>query len=544
MTLKWLKNGQKNMIQLFAFFLYISRVLRHNDLNNQNKPLLNRLLILVIAFPFLLFGQTTLLVPSQYSTIQSAINASSNDDTVLVSPGTYYENINFNGKNIVLASHYLLTNDTSYITSTIIDGNQNGTVVTFDNGEDTTAVLSGFTIQNGYKMGSAPNIFAYGGGIQILNSSPLIINCKITNNHVEGYSSYGGGIYINGGGAHPSIIGCEISNNYAFNWAGGLFIESGATLLIENCTVVYNSFGQNGGGGIYSYNSGLISMKNTIIWYNYMSSGGYCSPAFMCNVFIDGNSSILISYSNIQGGFSGTGNIDQDPLFVDTVNQDYHLQAGSPCIDAGDPSSIYNDPDGSRNDMGAYPYDACAGLTTSSTTNIIVCDSSYTWNGTTYTQSGTYSYSGISGGSNNYSMSFDGSNDYVEIGNSAPFNPGYSDFSIATWIKIDGGNGESEIITKRGPGPSGSISQTGQFYHINANTNGNIYYQFAFDHYSAAPPLTNCECLTSVDDNEWHFVVTVFDRDGYGTIYLDGDYCAPLKKIFQHNQAILMLLRN
>ena len=82
---------------------------------------MKKYLLLLLCVPLIGIGQTTLLVPSQYNTIQNAINASVTGDTVLVSPGTYYENINFNGNNIVLASHYLLSNDTSYITSTIID---------------------------------------------------------------------------------------------------------------------------------------------------------------------------------------------------------------------------------------------------------------------------------------------------------------------------------------------------------------------------------------------------------------------------------------
>ena len=77
-----------------------------------------------------LLEHTTLInVPSLFSTIQTAINYSSNGDTVLVQPGTYVENINYNGKNIVVGSLYLTTQDTSYISSTIIDGNQTGSVL-------------------------------------------------------------------------------------------------------------------------------------------------------------------------------------------------------------------------------------------------------------------------------------------------------------------------------------------------------------------------------------------------------------------------------
>ena len=72
------------------------------------------------------------------------------EETRIESPGTYIENINYNGKNIVVGSLFLSSGDTSYISQTIIDGNQNGSVVTFENGEDSTAILSGILITNGY----------------------------------------------------------------------------------------------------------------------------------------------------------------------------------------------------------------------------------------------------------------------------------------------------------------------------------------------------------------------------------------------------------
>jgi hypothetical protein len=67
---------------------------------------------------------TVINVPADYSTIQEAINASINGDTVLVASGTYYENINFRGKNILLSSYYIFNEDVSYISNTIINGSQ------------------------------------------------------------------------------------------------------------------------------------------------------------------------------------------------------------------------------------------------------------------------------------------------------------------------------------------------------------------------------------------------------------------------------------
>ena len=87
-----------------------------------------------------LLEHTTILnVPSVFSTIQSAIDVAWEGDTILVQTGTYIENVNYNGKNIVVGSLYLTTQDTSYISTTIIDGNQNGSVVTFESGNEITS---------------------------------------------------------------------------------------------------------------------------------------------------------------------------------------------------------------------------------------------------------------------------------------------------------------------------------------------------------------------------------------------------------------------
>ena len=82
----------------------------------------------------------TLTVPGQYNSIQSAINASNDQDTILVSPGFYQENIDFSGKDIVVTSTYIAEQDSLIIASTIIDGNNNGSVVEFDDSETNAAV--------------------------------------------------------------------------------------------------------------------------------------------------------------------------------------------------------------------------------------------------------------------------------------------------------------------------------------------------------------------------------------------------------------------
>src|SRR5215204_3665661 len=103
----------------------------------------------------------TIRVPADAATIQHAIDAAAAGDTILVSPGTYIENITFRGKPITVASE-------QGAGVTIIDGNRAGSVVTFASGESRNAVLTGFTVRNG------ANSFS-GGGVLIQNSAPSII---------------------------------------------------------------------------------------------------------------------------------------------------------------------------------------------------------------------------------------------------------------------------------------------------------------------------------------------------------------------------------
>ena len=128
--------------------------------------------ILIYTIPAL---SATINIPDDYATIQAGIDASNNGDTVLVQPGTYVENINFNGHSIVLGSLFLTTGSSSYISSTIIDGDSSGTVVTVENGEDSTTVITGFTIKNGYSF-----VAGYGCGIYCSGSYMKIVISTLT----------------------------------------------------------------------------------------------------------------------------------------------------------------------------------------------------------------------------------------------------------------------------------------------------------------------------------------------------------------------------
>ena len=132
----------------------------------------------------------------QFSTIQALIDAASTGDTILVDPGTYEGSINFQGKDIVVGSLFLSTGDSSYISQTILDAKQKGSVVRFENNETNGAALVGFTLKGGYAV--------EGGGIYINGAEPTLRDLRVVEN--AAYScdvgeyfkeASGGGIFIN-----------------------------------------------------------------------------------------------------------------------------------------------------------------------------------------------------------------------------------------------------------------------------------------------------------------------------------------------------------
>jgi hypothetical protein len=253
-------------------------------------------------------------------------------------------------------------------------------------------VLQGFTITGGSGTKwldiHGAGTFREGGGILIEQASPTIRMNVITNNSVTNTSGVvstgGGGIRV--GDGNPLICSNSISYNYARYGAGIVLNYTGAK--VTNNVIVSNSGGQqfNGGSGIWAIEESSLAAvyieNNTIVNNSAPNSGGTgglyitgCASASVRNNIIYGNwpalqakiisSTVTVNYNDIQGGYPGTGNINLDPLFG---GNNYFLTSGSPCIDAGDPNSMYNDlPDpftpGNAlspsqgtivNDMGAY----------------------------------------------------------------------------------------------------------------------------------------------------------------------------------------------
>ena len=157
-------------------------------------------------------------VPDDFTTIQGAIDAASDGNIVLVDEGTYYENINFKGKAITVASRFYMDEDTSHISKTIIDGSQNsnpdsGSVVYLVSGEDTTSVLMGFTITNGsgtkgqYTYEGVKYDSRDGGGIICWNSGGRFVSNKIISNTISSDTeAFGGGVAAGDFGSNAWVI--------------------------------------------------------------------------------------------------------------------------------------------------------------------------------------------------------------------------------------------------------------------------------------------------------------------------------------------------
>jgi hypothetical protein len=150
--------------------------------------------------------------------------------------------------------------------------------------------------------------------------------------------SVGGGMLVAGGDV--TLERCIVANNTA-DWSGGIFAED--SLTIANCTIVGNwdRFPEHHGSA--NWIGGDPHVTNSILWDN--------GPT---GIRTYGNAGIR--YSDVEGGWPGVGNINADPLFLAAGTDSMRLHSTSPCRDTGDPTSPL-DPDGSRADMGARPFD-------------------------------------------------------------------------------------------------------------------------------------------------------------------------------------------
>ncbi|MFN0034946.1 MAG: FG-GAP-like repeat-containing protein [Saprospiraceae bacterium] len=335
------------------------------------------------------YAQTTHRVPADFPKIQAAIDAAQTGDTVLVSPGVYFENLQLRGRDIVLSSRYFLESDPAKtIRETIIDGSQpaqpdTASCILIWKGETQATVIQGFTLRGGkgtrWYDHYVPGYFREGGGILSEASSPLIRHNIIRDNTVpkEGAElvSHGGG-GIRCGDGSPRIEGNQIIHNRADGYGGGIVLNycpgavvahnviahniggkdfsgggfwatglAGSVNTLLNNTIAYNQSPgpatQFGGkaGGVWAF-SITLKLQNNIVWGNAQASGKPIAHS---------GASLQMEYNCVESTHSGMGTIYGDPMFRDTLS--FVLEAGSPAIDAGNPDAAFDD--FSRNDRSA-----------------------------------------------------------------------------------------------------------------------------------------------------------------------------------------------
>jgi hypothetical protein len=351
--------------------------------------------------------------PVDFNNIQAVIDASSDGDLIIVCPGTYTgegnRDIDFKGKAITLLGWPGPENCIIDCQGSKANPHRG---FKFHSDEDANSVVAGFTITNGYGPKDDVGIYvgSAGGAIFCSASSPTISNCIITGNS----ASNGGGICCcygaaprisncrvsknNGYGAgiccfdsSPEITNCVINNNVApgtgniCGFGAGLYCTNSNPNII-NCTfsgnlatcpdIPISSLLSAHGGAMY-IDSGGPTVSNCILWNNKPDEIYGYPPA-------------VVTYSDVYGGYSGTGNINANPGFANVASGDYHLksQAGrwhpgsqtwvqdavtSPCIDAGDPNSDWTAelwPHGKRINMGAYGGTSQASMSLSDAGNV------------------------------------------------------------------------------------------------------------------------------------------------------------------------------
>lgn len=235
--------------------------------------------------------QAVITVPADSPTIQGAIDAAADGDTVVVAPGTYYENVSFKGKAIEVRS-------AQGAAVTTIDGNSQDPVVQFG-GEGPGSILRGFTIRHGAATTSSHSYTLDGGGISIHTGSPKILDNIITDNAA---CDGGGGIYASFGA--PVIQGNEVSHNTQSGCSGGVggggiaVGGSGAAVVVHN--TISDNFWGSAGGGITLFAAGNPVVEDNVIQRNtaYGQGGG---------MWIVNRSDALIAQNLIVGNLAQAG---------------------------------------------------------------------------------------------------------------------------------------------------------------------------------------------------------------------------------------------
>jgi hypothetical protein len=315
-------------------------------------PALFGVMALACLFSTRPVAAATINVPGNAATIQAGVDLANGGDHVVIANGTWTGPGN---RDVIVAKGVTIRSASGNPALCIVDCQLAGRGFRFE-GFSSAAKLESITITNG----SASS----GGGILFTAGvSPTIRNCRILANRA--ITTGGGGIAVETSCA-PKLIGCTISGNICSgsNGGAGVWNVGGSPSLI-NCILSGNKTQGIGlvGGAVYTTSSGAPSLTNCVLFGNsaYDGSGIYCSFSSnptLVNCILWGNlpgqsglpivqafSAVAqVTYSDVQGGFAGTGNLVSSPIFQDangaddstgTADDDFRIGRFSPCTDAG-----------------------------------------------------------------------------------------------------------------------------------------------------------------------------------------------------------------
>ena len=296
----------------------------------------------------------TLVVPDHFNSIRHAVEFAVDGDTILVRDGTFTgpgnRSIGADRKNLFFISE----NGPS---KTVIDCKNFERAFWFSHCD--FGLVQGFTIRNGYSsydggaitctctdfelrdcILSGNHSSRCGGALKVFHDRLRIENCQFINNTS---SNSGAAVRINN--AATVLRGSIFSgNNSEWSTLSIFSCEEDDKVRIENCTFSRNT--SESGSAVFSAgNVADLRVRSCILWNERFDEIKLTE------------SSADIGFSDIQGGWAGEGNIDEDPHFTDPLNEDYSLLSDSPCIDLGDPDTPPIPWGGDRIDMGAEEFD-------------------------------------------------------------------------------------------------------------------------------------------------------------------------------------------